>query len=614
MNMNGSDNRTADATGLNISCLFHDQVRLTPHRVALACRGDAITYQTLQGRVLDFAANLRDRGVRPNALVGLHMGISVNAVSAILAVLECGAAYVPLDASYPDERLARIIRDARLRHVVTETSQSELFSAHPEVCAVPFALTGNSYNPRDVTLCGSPHSPSTAAFVGYTSGSTGAPKGVVHSHKHLAHRIPFMHADEVGCLNAALSFSFSLSRLFPPLLVGARLVIPSSRALEDISVFLEEIALGGVTTIALVPSALRQILLACRNSASRLAALRKVTIAGDSLPNDVVELFFKTLPSAKLLYGFGASETGPVTIREIVPGDSFDERCVGVPQPNTKVLILDDKMSPVLPGTSGELYIGSPHLALGYLNSAELTKERFVVDEFSAGEKSVLFRTGDIGRYRPDRQIELLGRADNQVKIRGFRVQLEEIEHALLQHEAVQRTAVISRDVEGEKRLIAYVAHSQIPGRQLENSLRMHLRRLLPSYMMPFRFTFLESLPLTNTGKIDRNALKNIGYYGPESRSTYDPPRSSTEETIADVWREMLKLENVGIHENFLELGGDSLLATVLEARLTEFFDVPADLLSMNDQPTVAELASRIEKFRDNPSLVILSRRAPACY
>uniref|UniRef100_UPI0038998E4D non-ribosomal peptide synthase/polyketide synthase n=1 Tax=Saccharothrix syringae TaxID=103733 RepID=UPI0038998E4D len=541
--------------------LFAEQAVRTPGAVAVCCGEERLTYAELDARANRLAHLLRDRGAGPERYVALRLPRSVDLVVAVLGVLKSGAAYLPLDPSYPPERIAAMVDDAR--PVVT-------LDALPD-------LTGRPDTAPEVDL-----DPAHPAYVIYTSGSTGKPKGVVIPHANVArlfsataHWFGF-GPDDVWTLFHSYAFDFSVWELWGPLLHGGRLVVVPfevSRSPKDFACLLRD---ERVTVLNQTPSAFYQLIAEQPTD----LALRYVVFGGEAL--DVRKLAAWEGPG-ELINMYGITET---TVHVTwTPADGT----VGEPIPDLRVYVLDDDLRPVPPGVTGEMYVAGAGLARGYLNRPGLTASRFVADPF--GEPgSRMYRTGDLARWK-DGRLDYLGRADQQVKIRGFRIELGEIEATLDRHDDVAEAVVTVREHAGRKVLVAYVvpaAGRTAPGAA---ELRAFLGRVLPEHMVPAAFVALDRLPLTGNGKLDRRALP-----APEWEPTGDAhvaPRTEAERVLAEIWAQVLGVERVGVEDDFFQLGGDSIISiqVVSRARQAGYALVPRDLFTY---PTVAALAAAV--------------------
>jgi amino acid adenylation domain-containing protein len=579
----------------SIHKLFERQVERSPDAIAVVLGDKQLTYRELNRRANQLAHYLRKLGVGPDVLAGICMERSPEMIIALLGILKAGGAYVPLDPSYPEKRLAFILANTRAPIVLTQQQLIENLPGNAshlirldtvrEVIAAE-----NENNPVSTTTT------DNLAYVIYTSGSTGKPKGVGVPHKGVVRLVKEANYAElterdVFLQLAPVAFDASTFEIWGCLLNGGQLVVfpPYRPSLEDLG----NTILRSQVTILWLTSALFHAMV--ENRMESLRNVKQLLAGGEVLSASHVKKFLETLPNCRLINGYGPTENTtftcchPITFTDQV-GDSVS---IGRPISNTQVYIVDDHLNPVPPGVPGELYAGGDGLARGYFNNPELTAEKFIPNPFSEEPGARLYKTGDLARYLSDGNIEFLGRIDNQVKIRGFRIELGEIEAVLKDHPGVGEAVVAAReDISGNKRLVGYVVNRE-PVQMVD--LRNYLKAKLPDYMVPAAFVFLDSLPLTPSGKIDREALPAPDASRPELENVFVAPRMLTEELVAGTWAEILKLERVGIHDNFFELGGHSLLATQVISRLRESFNVALPLRSIFESPTVAGLAERVE-------------------
>ncbi|HSL81570.1 MAG TPA: amino acid adenylation domain-containing protein, partial [Thermoanaerobaculia bacterium] len=598
-----------------------EQARRTPEAVAVVSEGGVLSYGELARRTARLAARLSAEGVGPEARVGVLMERSAELVVALLGTVEAGAAYVPLDPSYPAERLAYMAADAGLAAVV---AQRRLLERLPLAEGLPvLALDGPEDLPysrsEDFSSCRSERSEAESrnlAYAIYTSGSTGRPKGAGVSHAAIVNRLAWMQeaygltgADAV-VQKTPYSFDVSVWELFWPLLVGARLVVARPEGHRDGAYLAELVARERVTTMHFVPSMLQAFVEEPRLPG--LSSLRRVIASGEALAPELAERFLSR-SGAELHNLYGPTEAAvDVTAWRCRPGEASVP--IGRPIGNLRIHVLDARGRPVPPGVAGELRIAGAGLGRGYLGRPGLTAERFVPDPFAGlpGERQYL--TGDLVRRRPDGALEFLGRLDHQVKVRGFRIELGEIETALAAREGVREAVVVARPGvggAGDARLVAYVVPA--PGCAPDpEDLSAALTERLPGYMVPSAFVVLDELPLTPSGKVDRKALPEPAPRG--ARGTVVAPRTPAEELLAGIWSEVLGIDRVGVEEDFFRLGGHSLLAPRVVSRVRQAFGVELPLRLLFEEPTVARLARRLESAAraEQPPLVPLPRRAPA--
>ncbi|HYO54957.1 non-ribosomal peptide synthetase [Archangium sp.] len=569
--------------------LFEAQVQRTPDAPAVQLGEKSLTYRQLDARANQLAWHLRSLGVGSEVLVGLCTERSLEMVVAILAVLKAGGAWLPLDPSYPTERLSFMLRDARPRLLLTQEHLADKLPVQNELLVLldghwDTIATQPEHAP-DVRVL-----PDSLAYVIYTSGSTGRPKGTLLQHRGLCNTaretIDFMDLRPGRRLLQFFSSSFdaSVSEVFSALLSGACLVLASRDELMPGEPLLGLVARQAITTLKLTPSVLAQL------EPQRLQGVQTLITAGEACTPELVTRF---QPGRRFVNAYGPTEaTVCATVNTEVDARRIS---IGRPLHNVQAYVLNPQQQPLPVGVLGELYIGGIGLARGYLGRAELTAERFLPNPFSSQPGERLYRTGDKVRWLADGTLEYVGRIDFQVKVRGFRIELGEVEQALREKEGVGEVVVVAReDAPGEKRLVAYLVAQK--GQELDREeLRKWLGQKLPEYMVPSAFVVLEALPLTSSGKVDRKALPAPDVV---SRSVYVAPRTPVEELLAQIWAEVLGCERVGIHDDFFELGGHSLLSVKLYAQVRELFGVKLALEDLFSGPSVAALAERIEEAR----------------
>ncbi|WP_211225471.1 non-ribosomal peptide synthetase [Amycolatopsis nigrescens] len=587
--------------------LFEAHARRGPSATAVEFDGTVLSYQELNTRANRLAHALIARGIGPERTVAVALPRSVDTIVAMLAVLKAGAAYLPVDPSYPAERIGYLLWDAEPSAVLTTGSLAGTLPEvaplipldDPETAGRIAAMPGT--DPTDAERS-CPLRPGNAAYVIYTSGSTGRPKGVVVSHAGLPSLSATMterFAVEPGSRVlqfASISFDTSVWEIYMALLAGAACVIvPAERRLgAELAEFLTE---HRITHVTLPPAALASL-----PGDDALPAGVTVIVAGEACTAELVDRWAGT---HRMFNSYGPTETTvDSTLWECRPGGSGAVP-IGLPVDNTAVYALDTALRPVPPGVLGELYVGGSGLARGYLERPGLTATRFVADPFGR-PGAQLYRTGDLVRWNAEGELEFHGRADDQVKIRGFRIELGEIESVLLRHPAVAHGVVIDReDVPGDRRLAAYVVPSSA-GDCEPAELRGYLAGVLPDYLVPSAIVVLDALPLTPNGKVDRAALP-----APEHRVTDAGarPRDERERALAGLFAEVLGVPEVGVHDDFFALGGHSLLATRLVSRIRAALGIEVSLRRLFDQPTVAGLAALpAETAPGGPALVPMPR------
>ncbi|WP_243653040.1 non-ribosomal peptide synthetase [Tumebacillus sp. BK434] len=570
--------------------LFEEQAALAPDRVAAVCAGEAVTYRELNLRANRVAAELIGAGVGPDVPVGICVERSIGMLVGMLGILKAGGAYVPLDPGMPQERLAFLLADTELRVLVTQRALLQLFPEHGARVILLEELTGGrEENPPCRTTAES------LAYVMYTSGSTGQPKGVAVPQRGVVRLVrdtnylPF-GPEQVFLQAAAVTFDAATLEIWGALLNGARVALLPGGAfsLEKLGRAVRE---SGVTVLWLTAGLFTQMV---EHRLEDLRSVRYLLAGGDVLSGPHVRKVLRELDGICLINGYGPTENTTFTCCYPMweADDALTSVPIGRPVSNTKVYVLDGQMEPVPVGMPGELYTGGDGLARGYWRREELTAAAFVDSPFAPGER--LYKTGDLVRYLADGQIEFLGRLDGQVKIRGFRIETGEIEAALSQHPAVRSCAVIVReDVPGEKRLAAYLVLDPTAAESV-SAWRTFLAEKLPEYMIPAVFVTLEALPLTPNGKVDKRALPVPEVSRPALHAEYAAPGSATEHVIAEIWSRLFCLERIGVQDDFYELGGHSLLATQIVSRIREQLGVELSLRDVLEARTVARLAETV--------------------
>jgi amino acid adenylation domain-containing protein len=591
-------NRTAAPypSDASISTLFEDQADRTPAAVAVIGSEESLTYLELERRANQLARYLQTLGVGLETLVGICLERSTLSFVALLGVLKAGGAFVPLDPTYPPERLAFMMTDSCAPVLLTDRQHAPEAMA-PGVRVVFLDADWPTIASESDARLGTAGGGDSLAYVIYTSGSTGTPKGVLGTHRGAVNRFYWMwrtypfRSGERCCQKTSASFVDSIWETFGPLLGGVPTVVIPDPVVREPRRLIQMLADHRVTRIVLVPALVRAMLEAEPELGARLPHLRLWVSSGEALSRDLARRFRESAPGAVLLNLYGSSEgAGDSTFHEVRDADAAGSVPIGRPIDNTEIYILDGQQQPVPTGVPGEIYIGGHGLARGYLNRPELTAEKFVANPFSDEVGARMYRTGDRARYRNDGTIEHLGRLDSQVQIRGFRIELSEIESVLAAHPDVGRAIAVAReDDRGDRRLVGYVVpkNGTRPTDLLDS-----VRRSLPGYMVPSTIVFVEALPLTPSGKVDRQALP-----APEQarRGVAERPRTATEATLAAMWRALLGVPEVGVHDDFFDLGGHSLLAAQLVAQIETAFRTTLPVRRLFEAPTVARLAALIE-------------------
>jgi amino acid adenylation domain-containing protein len=568
--------------------LFEAQVEQTPDAIAVVFEDQQLTYRELNDRANQLAHYLQKLGVQPDVLVGICVERSLEMIVGLLGILKAGGAYVPLDPAYPTDRINFMLSDAQVAVLLTQQHlQAEL--PKPGLPVICLDSDWSTIAQESTTNPNSNVQPHDLAYVIYTSGSTGKPKGVLVEHQGLCNLalaqidIFDVHAESRVLQFASFSFDASISEVVMTLCIGARLCLAKRETLMPGPGLLRLLQEEGITHVTLSPSALAAL------PTTDLPNLRTIIVAGEACPP---ALAAQLSAGRRFVNGYGPTESTVCALAAVNPA-AIATLPIGRPIANIQVYILDRQLQPVPVGVPGELHIGGAGLARGYLNRPELTQEKFIPNPFSTDYSGRLYKTGDLVRYRPDGNIEFLGRIDQQVKIRGFRVELEEIEALLSQHSEVREAVVVVReDQPGNKRLIAYIVSNRET--LSTNELRQWLKDKLPEFMVPSAFALLETLPLTPNGKVNRKALAAIALPSAPLETTFVAPRTPVEATLAEIWAEILGLDQVGIEHNFFELGGHSLLATQVISRIQDTLQISLPLRSIFEQQTIAELATTI--------------------
>jgi amino acid adenylation domain-containing protein/non-ribosomal peptide synthase protein (TIGR01720 family) len=585
--------------------LFEAQVEQTPDAVAAIFDAQTLTYCQLNAKANQLAHYLRSLGVKPEQLVGVCVERSLEMMVGILGILKAGGAYLPLDSSYPSERLAFMLEDARIGILLT---QQHLIEKLPQ-SRVAIACLDTDWEEISQHSQENPHTNVTAenlAYVIYTSGSTGTPKGVEITHQSLTnHSIAVAKAYQLQSSDrilqfGSISFDVSAEEIFPSWLSGATVVIRPEEIL-DFANFGQFLAPEKVTVVNLPTTYWHEWVSYLVDSKTELPPTLRLAIVGtEAVQPEQLVIWEKQVGNrVRWINAYGPTEaTIGVTLYELTTSER-QLSCVPIGRPiaNTQIYILDSHLQPVPIGVTGEIYIGGDSLSRGYLNRPDLTAEKFILNPFERANSqslkpSRLYKTGDLARYLPDGNIQLIGRIDSQVKIRGFRIELGEIETILKQHPAV-RDAVVLAQEESEKpnhkRLVAYIVAKETATTTVE--MRDLLTKKLPNYMVPSGFVILEILPLLPNGKVDRNALLHLNLTPHEPETKFVEPSTTIEGVLAKIWAEVLRIEQVGIHDNFFELGGDSILSIQAIARANKagLRLTPKQLF---EHQTIAELAA----------------------
>jgi len=563
------------SSNLLVHQLFEQQAAQNPHAPALIFEDQTLTFSEINSRANQLARHLLSSGLEPEARVGVMLPRTPDTLVALLAIFKAGGCYLPLDPEYPAERRAFMLEDAGASLVITE----EFLRVH--------------LGEQSVENVESEVRPEQLAYIIYTSGSTGRPKGVAIEHRQLRHTMQsaqeVLKLTEADCLPSIASFSFDISllELLCAPLAGGRCLLVSTHGALEASITTR--VLQEATVLHAVPGLMRRFVsVATRDEYPQL---RQLLVGGEAVAPELVVEMQEVWSNADVRVLYGPTEATIICASYEVRG-TISHQMIGRPLPNTVLQILDGKGKLVPIGVDGEICIGGAGLARGYWRSADLTAAKFV----SAIDGARIYRTGDRGRYLPDGNIEFTGRIDEQVKVRGFRIELGEIESVLAEHESVLEAVVVALEDKGsEKRLVAYVVTAPGASRNVSD-LRSRLKERLPDYMIPSAFVYLDALPLTSHGKIDRRALPAPDAERPALAEAFVAPRTPAEKSLASIWTKLLGINRIGINDNYFELGGDSLLATQLVSQVRSVFEVELPLVELFRHPTLAEMATSIEE------------------
>jgi amino acid adenylation domain-containing protein len=599
--------RTAYPRDSLVHQLFEDQVSRTPGAIAVSHEGRTFTYDEIDRAANRLAHLLISRGVRADALVAICMERSAQMVVGLLAILKAGGAYVPLDPNYPQERLHYMIQDAMPRVLLTQRSLRHLIPpTSGDVIVLDEVSNGlegaAEHAPSAMHLDSTPQS---LVYVIYTSGSTGRPKGTGMPHGAMVnlinwqhHALPFRTTARVVQF-AALSFDVAFQEIFSTLCTGGTLVLLDEWIRRDPRALLGLLGAEKIERL-FVPPLMLQGLAGCIGSCGTdLSALTDVITAGEQLRiGPEIIAFFDKLGTCRLHNHYGPTETHVVTSLTLPekPQSWPTLPTIGRPIANTQVYVLDARRHLVPFGAIGEIYIAGDNVARGYVNRPDLTGDRFLSDPFATKPQARMYKSGDLGRWRADGTLEYLGRNDDQVKIRGFRIELGEVEAQLIRHPLVKQATVVVHEVTaGERRLVAYVTRSN-DAEPTPEELQAHSRQALPEHMVPSAFVILDQLPVTPSGKVNRRALPAPDLVACATR-LYQPPVGEVEETLAQLWEELLRVQQVGRDDDFFSLGGHSLVALQLIGRVQTLFSIELPIRLVFDFPRLQQLSEQVSEL-----------------
>lgn len=592
--------------------LFEAQVQKTPDKIAVIFEDQQLTYAQLNRKANQLANYLQQQGVKPEVLVGLCTERSLLMIIGLLGILKAGGAYLPLDPTLPKEGFASRLQDIEIPLILT---QQGLVDSLPTDVGQIVCLDTN-WDTITQHKDENPISEVTAknlVYVLFTSGSTGKPKGVAIEHRQL---LNYLHGitqrlDLSTTTNFAtistLAADLGNTGIFAALCTGGCLHILSIECATDSATLAKYCRTHPIDCLKIVPSHLATLLASAPSDS--ILPRQQIILGGEAASWQLIEQIRQQAPSSLIFNHYGPTEATVGVTTFVVENQQITTQTVplGRPLANTQIYLLDEQLQPVPIGVPGELYIGGAGLARGYLNRSDLTAEKFIPNPF-AETGSRLYKSGDMARYLPDGNIEFVGRVDRQVKIRGFRIELGEIESVLCQHLQVQQAVVSVREDDGNKSLIAYI----VPKQTLSVSeLQRFLREQLPEYMIPSTFIMLKALPLTPNGKVNHSALPESNGDRPELAATYEPPQTEVERAIANIWQQMLHVDKVGIHDNFFDIGGHSLLLVEIHAKLREIFPTNISVINLFEHPTINSLAKYLtQKQTEIPSFEESTQRA----
>jgi amino acid adenylation domain-containing protein len=574
--------------------LIAKQAERTPAATAIIDGAGELTYRELDHRSNQLAAYLRKQGVGPEVPVGLYLEPSNEMIVGIVGVLKAGGACLPLDPSYPAERLAWVCADTQLHVLIT---QQHLLSSLPVVTASVLALDSHwsEVEKESAGPVRSEANPESLAYIIYTSGSTGKPKGVQITHRNLVHSTyarSLYYGPDAGRFLLLSSFAFdsSLVGIFGSLARGGTLVLTPGPVQSNLTRLAQFVAQSRISHLLSVPSLYN--LLLDQAKTGELSSLREVIVAGESCPVELVERHHRLLPKVTLFNEYGPTEASVwTTVYKCDAGHLARFVPIGRPIPNARVYVLDPHLNVLPVGAPGELYIGGEGVVRGYLNRPEETAARFIADPFDRTPGARLYKTGDLVRHLPDGNLEILGRLDHQVKIRGFRIEMEEIEAVISAHESVRQAVVTLREEkEGEPGLIAYAVPLD-PAQFDTEKLRVYLNQKLPEVMVPSAIVKLDSLPLMPNGKVNRHAL--VAEL-PVPVTQFVPPADALESKMVNIWETVLGKQGIGTTDNFFDLGGNSLLVAKLLLRIEQRLGKTLSLANIFQAPTIQQLAAMV--------------------
>lgn len=584
---------------LSIPRLFENQVAKSPEKVAYIFENKTITYRELNTRANQLARYLKKNGIRPGMNIGLCIERSFEMIIGMMAIMKLGAAYVPLDPDYPLSRLEEILKDTGVEYLITQSTMDRFNSFSGKKILVD--QVRELILKEDDTNVEVEFSSDNVLNIIYTSSSTGKPKGVMISSKAVLNRLNWMweeypfRPDDVAVFHKSYSLVAATWECFGALLKGIPTLILTKMDVLDPAILWKKLTKHHVSYFLATPALIHGILEQGELHPGTWNSLRLATTSAEPIPVSMVTKWYRIFPNVPLLNLYGSTEcSSNATVYNTQNVDSRFQRVpIGKPLSNTKIYIMNEHNQLVPYGVVGEMCVSGDCLALGYLNLDEFNREKFIENPFEVDSQTVLYKTGDLARYRADGNIDLVGRKDNQVKIRGFRIELGDIELALLRHESIRKCVVkLFTNEDGRKRLVAYIEAEKTIS---INKIRSFLLQYLPDYMVPTDYVFMDKIPVTQTGKVDRKVLEEPVDLQLELDNDFVAPQTRVEEFLVEVWSELLRRQRIGTHDNFFDLGGHSLLATQLISKIYNQFKVEIPVRKIFESPTIFGLAKEIE-------------------
>jgi amino acid adenylation domain-containing protein len=584
---------TGDPKKKTLNYYIDESAERFQHNTAIKFDDRVVTYRTLVDRANQLSWLLKDNGTKKGDIIGVAVDRSPEMVICLLAIMKCGAAYLPVDPEYPKERVAFMLGDSSAKILLTSKKYRGCFQSQATELLLEDAWI--KLGEYDTEAPGVELTGDDIAYILYTSGSTGKPKGVIIRHYNLVNcllslqKMPGINSADKFMAITTISFDIAGIELFLPLICGAQIVLVNAGITKDGLALLDILKTGQVTFMQATPYTYRMLLAAGWNEFLPV----KIIAGGEALPKDLVK---KLLPLCDEIWNqYGPTETTIYSTQKLIK--SIDDITIGTPIDNTEIYILDPDFNVVEPGSTGEIYIAGDGVAKGYLNRPELTADKFIDNPFSDKPGAKIYRSGDLGRVTASGDIQCLGRIDHQVKLRGFRVELEELEYALLsQHNVKEAVAIVRNDVPAEPRLTAYIVLADAGNERIQLAhIRTELAKLLPSYMIPDDFVPMTSIAVTPNGKIDRQALPKPAYDALEQQPNFTLPCTPTEVLVKGVWEQQLGIKNISITGNFFSLGGHSLVAVKIMARIKKLTGKQLPLATLFENSTIEKLSARLD-------------------